>query len=185
MDFLNLACSAASLQDVREQAELIPSSVELVLLTAGGIDAKAYPFLISCIDTPCDAELPGMLDSLEAMRPNMREVLQLLASNNRKVLLSGYPPVFPPCRAFDARALENIAIAYGASRRMLGEVTADLRAEGFDVTLLEHPLFDETVPCEHLNVLYPDVDSLLRLHPTAEGYKVMAQEALAYLASAS
>ena len=179
MSFLNLSCGGAVLAQVRTQIELIPAGAELVLVNAGANDADTGALLRGCRPgQPCEQAGRDFLARLPAVGRELEEVLRSVDAPGRRIILASYPlGADSACAYLDDTHLK---VLRQVSERMYGELASTverLQTAGITIDFVGLKSFAGHDICA-ADPWMNGPQSILYMHPTAQGYRAIADEAL-------
>jgi lysophospholipase L1-like esterase len=182
MSFLNLSCGGAVLAEVRTQIELIPESAEIVLINAGANDAGSSALLRGCRPgQPCKQAGRDFLARLPAVGRELEEVLRSVDAPGRRIILASYPlGADSGCDYLDETHLEVLRQISGEMHKELGATVERLQRTGVAVEFVGLESFAGHDICD-AEPWMNGPQSMLYMHPTAQGYRAIADEALKVL----
>ena len=191
MNFVNLACSGATLPDTVEQVNQLPANADVVAITTGGNSLKFGQAVVRCLTGKCEAAWETAQANLSSIRP---DTLKLLKDTHQAVpgvsaiALTLYPAATRP-GLLCGKVTDEISTLFPRGTAMLN---AELRAaaeeaiaQGVPVVVIDPVEFSTHTLCSDEPWFHDFNKGLLVMHLNDAGYEAMAAASLAALLAAS
>jgi lysophospholipase L1-like esterase len=191
MNFVNLACSGATLPDTVEQVNQLPANADVVAITTGGNSLKFGQAVVRCLTGKCEAAWETAQANLSSIRP---DTLKLLKDTHQAVpgvsaiALTLYPAATRP-GLLCGKVTDEISTLFPRGTAMLN---AELRAaaeeaiaQGVPVVVIDPVEFSTHTLCSDEPWFHDFDKGLLVMHLNDAGYEAMAAASLAALLAAS
>lgn len=191
MNFVNLACSGATLPETIEQVGQLPVNADVVAITTGGNSLKFGQAVVRCVTGECAAAWETALANLARIRPDM---LQLLVDVHRAdpavsaIAVTLYPASTKPGLTC-GKITEEVGALFAQGTALLN---AELRAaaeeaiaQGIPVIVVDPVEFSEHTLCSESPWFHDFDKGMLVMHPNDAGYEALAAATLEALLIAS
>jgi hypothetical protein len=183
MDFVNLACSGATLRETIEQVADLPADVDVVAITAGGNSLKFSQVVTLCLGGDCDAGWAAALENLSRIQPDVVELLELIHDSRPEVssiVMTLYPAPTKPGLTCD-RITDEVGSLFARGAVLLNtELLAaaeQVRAKGVPVVVVDPVEFAEHTLCTESPWFHDFSKGLLVMHLNDDGYAALAESA--------
>lgn len=191
MDFVNLACSGATLPDTIRQVADLPANVDVVAITSGGNSLKFSQVVTLCLGGDCEAGWKAALSNRARIRPDTVELLERIHAARpdiTAVVLTLYPaPTTPGLTC--GRVTEEVGELFAEGAVLLNtELRAaaeDARSAGVPVVVVDPVAFADHTLCTSSPWFHGFEKGLLVMHLNDDGYEAMADAAMEAMLSAS
>jgi lysophospholipase L1-like esterase len=182
MEYVNLACSGATIEEAIEQVKELPDGVDLVAVNAGGNTVGFVEALILCQSGACDSARQLVIERLPRLRSDLTDLIAAIHEfrpSVSRILVMSYPIATVPGEVCDGMV---VGTSEGFSEQWrLNEVMADVVAEasasGVPVTLVDDLGFEGHELCTDDPWFFGFGSGLLVLHPNDSGYRALADAA--------
>lgn len=191
MNFVNLACSGATLTDTLEQVSQLPENADVVAITTGGNSLEFGRAVVRCLVGECEAAWETAQANLPSIKP---DTLKLLKDTHRAVpgvsaiALTLYPAATRP-GLLCGKVTDEISTLFPRGTAVLN---AELRAaaeeaiaQGVPVVVVDPLEFSAHTLCSDEPWFHDFDKGMFVMHLNDAGYEALAAASLAALLSAS
>jgi hypothetical protein len=180
MDFVNLACSGATLTDTIEQVSKIPSDASMVAITAGGNTLKFSEVVLRCLAGDCEKGWDTAMTNLSRVRPETERLLEEVhraAPEVSVIAITLYPSTTRPgltCGAVTQEFSQLFAdgtVLLNAEIRAAADAASD---RGIPVIVITPDRFSDHTLCADVPWFHDFTRGLLVMHPNDAGHFALA-----------
>jgi hypothetical protein len=189
MEFVNLACAGAKIEDTLRQIDNLPQNVHVVALSVGGNSLGFATSVRLCIYGKCDVSLERARGKLPAARSALEELYTAIhraRPNVAVVLVSDYAPITREglvCGMLSEGMSRILEVGPGELNAVIAEAALAAGATGAPVQVFTTKGIDEHVLCTEDPWFYDLESGVFSLHPNVTGHAAIAASALAVLQS--
>jgi len=189
MNFVNLACSGATLEETIAQVDDLPENVDVVAVTTGGNSLKFAQVVIRCLADDCESGWKSALANLPGIRPAALELLtavHALRPGVSAIVLTLYPT---PTRTglSCGKITEEVADLFTKGPALLNTelvaAASEARSLGVPVVVVDPVEFLKHPLCSDDPWFHGPEKGLFVMHLNDAGYAALATAARAELVS--
>lgn len=184
MDYVNAACSGATVEDTFAQIPSLPVDTAVVAVSVGGNTLKFANVVALCLADECLAGWELANSRLDLVQEQttalLKELLRALPKVST-VLLMLYPPTTNPALECGKITLEFSELFYRGTTLLntaLENAAAEAVASGVPVTVVRPSSFADHTLCSSEEWFHNLNKGMFFMHPNEHGYDALADAAL-------